>query len=457
MDLRIAGSVSPGSLLDLVRTESGWVVRTADGDIPVEGATRPLDQLGLDHYKVRVGKDGGLHVVRYAYLHCHSDNSLLDGLTRVPHLVEHAEYAAALTDHGNMYGYCEFWKSMTAAGKHPIIGVEAYTDDLDGKLANRHLILLAENETGYHNLLKLVSDSYDHFHRHPHITMEMLRERHEGIIATTACVGGLAQRYATEGRFDLAEEAIKRYISIFGKENFYLEVQRHKLPQEGIVESFFMDMAAQYGLKIIATTDAHYPTASDAYAHEILLCMQRSATITGKHWRFEGEGYYLLTSEEMEALFADHPEWLDNTLELAERCNVKLELGHVTLPDYDIPAPFADANSYFEHLCRKGFQDRFAGTDKLTNKEYTERWNYEMAMIKKMGFAGYFLVVWDCINWARSHNIYVGPGRGSAAGSLLAYCCGITDIDPLEYGLLFERFLNPERVSMPDWICVSTL
>lgn len=446
----------PGQIVDLKRLpgsrsngKDAWCADTADQRIMVQ--PRPeLSKLGRDEYKAILTDDFKAEVILYAPLHQHSDNSLLDGMTKVSQMVNAAEYAAALTDHGNMYGFCEFYKSMREKGKKPIIGVEAYTCDMEGELANRHLILLAKNQTGYHNLLKLVSESYDHFYKHPHMTWEMLEERHEGIIACAACAGGVIQQLVLKGEVEKAKKAIERYIGIFGKENFYLEVQRHGLPEEGMVEAAFRDFAEEFGLKIIATTDAHYPTKEDAYPHEVMLCMQRSASIAQPHWKFEGEGYYLHSSDDMEQRFHDHPEWLDNTLDLADKCNLEIELGHVNLPQYDIPAPFTTSDEYFEHLCHEGFEKRFTGTPHLTEGKYKERFTYEMDMIKNMGFSGYFLIVWDYINWARNHDVYVGPGRGSAAGSLLAYCLGITDLDPIKYDLLFERFLNPERVSMPD-------
>lgn len=440
-----------GSYVDIERLDTGWHAKTSEGYVPVASVTLGLGELGLDHYKTILMDDcHSATVIRFADLHRHSDNSLLDGMTKVLEMVARTEYAGALTDHGNMYGFCEYYKAMKDAGKKPIIGVEVYTYDLDESGTNRHLLLLAKNKEGYHNLLELVSESFDHFYRHPHVTWEMLEKRHEGIIASAACLGGVIQKYVTKGQFDKAEEALLRYVNIFGKEDFYLEIQRHHLMEEPMIEDFFMDMAEKHGLKIIATTDSHYPTTEDAYPHEIMLCMQRQATITGEHWKFEGDGYHLHSSEEMEMLFHDHPEWLDNTLELADRCNVEIELGHVNLPKYDIPAPFTTSDAYFEHLCEEGFKRRFQGTEHLTEQTYKDRFDYEMDMIKKMGFSGYFLIVQDYIGWAREHDIYVGPGRGSAAGSLLAYCLGITDLDPIKYNLLFERFLNPERVTMPD-------
>lgn len=438
-----------GCLFDLVRTSSGWDIKLENKTIE-SGPHRELAKLGRDHYKAILKDENALEVNLYSDIHRHSDNSKLDGMTKISEMVAATEYSGALTDHGNMYGVLEYYTSMKAAGKKPILGFEAYTTDLKGELTGCHLILLAKNNTGVKNLFKLTSESFDHFHSHPHVTLSMLEQYHEGIIATAACIGGVIQRYLLDENEYLAEETIKKYIKIFGKENFYLEVQRHGLTQELIVEGFFIEMAEKYGLKIIATTDSHYPTKEDAYAHEVMLCMQRKATMDAPHWKFEGEGYYLHTSKDMEERFGDHPEWLDNTLDLADRCDVELTLGEVYLPEYKIPAAYATPMDYFKALCEKGFKKRFHGTEHLKEPKYLERFQYEMDMIQKMGFESYFLIVQDYIDWARKHDIYVGPGRGSAAGSLLAYCIGITDLDPIKYDLLFERFLNPERVSWPD-------
>lgn len=444
-------SAEPGQRIELKKNKSGeWDV-VQKGEILESGPHRELAKLKRDHYMGTLSEDQcSADAILYAHIHCHSDSSLLDGMAKVPDIVAKMEYAGALTDHGNMFGMYEFYTKMLEAGKKPILGFEAYTCDLAGNLENRHLILLAKNDVGVKNLFKLVSESQDNFYRHPHVTFDLLQKYHEGVIATAACVGGAIQQYVLENKEDLAEETIKKYIRIFGKEDFYLEVQRHGLTEETVVEGFFIEMAEKYGLKIIATTDSHYLEKDDAYAHEVLLCMQQEKKMTGPHWKFNGTGYHLHTSEEMEVLFSDHLEWLDNTLDLADKCDAHLTLGEINLPEYKIPPEYSTPMEYFKALCEQGFQKRFAGTTHMTEEKYRERFNYEMDMIEEMGFASYFLIVWDYINFAREHDIYVGPGRGSAAGSLLAYCVGITDLDPIKYDLLFERFLNPERVTMPD-------
>lgn len=448
-----------GMRLDIVKdgrswslwNEGSWKKEEEEGAAPIETGISFNDvDLGLDHYKVIVCEDGvSAKVVRFSDLHRHSDNSLMDGMTPVKTLVAHTEYSGALTDHGNMYGFLGYYKGMLKAGKHPIIGFEAYQEDLVGKLNGNHLILLAKNLQGYKNLLKLTSESFNHLYYKPHVTWEMLEQYHEGIICTSACLGGVIPSALMKGNIDNAECAIKKFLSLFG-EDFYLEIQRHGIEGEDEVNRQILMLGKKYAIPVIATTDSHYPNKDDAYAHEIELCIQTKKTMDEPHYTFSGTGYHLHTSEEMEQLFADVPEVLDNTLRLAEKCSVDIKLGDVNLPHYQIPAVFATPMDYFRHLCETGFQKRFAGKPELTDPKYKERFDYEMNMIEMMGFESYFIIVWDFINFARTNNIYVGPGRGSAAGSLLAFSMGITDMDPIRFNLLFERFLNPERVSWPD-------
>ena len=389
----------------------------------------------------------------YAHLHGHSDNSLLDGLTKVKDYVKYGTHDMALTDHGVLYGMVDFYKQMKKAGKKAIIAFEAYVEDpLTKKLDMMHLCLFAKDLTGYHNLLKLCSLASDTSYRgKPHVTDALLRQYHEGVVASAACLGGPIQQYLLKDDVDSARKIVEYYCSIFGKENFFLEVQRHHIPEEPKVERYILLLSEEYGLPIIATTDSHYTHKDEAAAHEVLLCLQTGKTMAEKHMQFEGDGYWIHTSEEVEELFSDHPEWLDNTLTLAAMCDVQVPLGGVNLPHFDIPAPFATPEAFFDHLCREGYKEKFGHyPEDETDTVYRERYDYELAMIKQMGFVSYFLVVQDYIDWARKHDIYVGPGRGSAAGSLIAYCIGITDLDPIKLNLLFERFLNPERVSWPD-------
>lgn len=452
MQVKITASgLKPGARLDLKKSDSGvWSLWSGEKELQ-SGLSVDDKCLRLDHYKCIVNDDGGgsVRIVRFADLHRHSDNSLLDGITKVPDMVEATEYAGALTDHGNLYGFLEYYKAMKEAGKHPIIGFEAYQEDTLGQLNRNHLILLSKNNQGYKNLLKLASESYDHYNRRPHVTWDMLEKYHEGIICTSACLGGVIPQLLLSGAWNDAVSAAKRFKAIFG-DDFYLEIQRHGLDDEKVANSKLIALSKELGILLVATTDSHYAKAEDKDAHEIALCMQTKKTLYEPHMRFEGTGYHLHTSEEMEKLFADLPEALDNTLLLAEKCDVDIKLGDVNLPNYVIPKEFSTPLEYFRHLCDEGFQTRFKGKPELTDPRYLERFEYEYEVIKKMHFESYFIIVWDFINFAKEHNVYIGPGRGSAAGSLLAFCMGITDMDPIRFNLLFERFLNPERISWPD-------
>lgn len=439
--------LEPGKRLDLkkVDTWSLWDGNTLlEEKVPIPDAG-----LGLDHYKCIANDEDTVSVVRFADLHRHSDNSLRDGILKVPDMVKHTEYAGALTDHGNLYGFVEYYNAMKGAGKKPIIGMEAYQENLRGELSGNHLILLAKNDVGYKNLIKLSSESFEHFYRKPHVTWEMLKQYHEGIICTTACLGGLIPKSFANGDRESAYYAAKQLLKIFG-EDFYIEIQRHGIKDEELVNPQLLGLAQELNIPIVATTDSHYLRKEDAYAHEVMMCLEQDLTIDMPHRRYEGTGYHLHSSEEMEKLFSDLPEALDNTLRIADKCDVTVKMGDVNLPNYEIPAPFATPLEYFKHICKTGFDKRFQGRPEHEDPVYLERYDYEMSVIEKMGFETYFLIVWDFINYARSVSVYIGPGRGSAAGSLLAFCMGITDMDPIRFNLLFERFLNPERVSWPD-------
>lgn len=391
-----------------------------------------------------------IQVITYANIHTHSGYSLLDGAIRIKDMVALTEYAGAITDHGVMYGFLEFYKQMKAAGKHPIIGFEAYTEDFDKTKKQNHMVLLASNEKGLKNLMKLSSEAYDNFYKKPHVSIEALRKHSEGIIATTACLGGMIPRLLLAGKIDEAEKAVGEFVAIFGKGNFFIEIQRHGISGEIKVEPLLIDLAKKMKVGIVAGVDAHYATREDVFAHEVLLCLQTGKKINEPHMKFDGSGYFMMSSEEMEEKFKDLPEALDNTLSIAERCHVAIDLNTINMPDYKIPEGFVDKNAYFVHLCEEGFRKRFDGTGKSQSSEYIDRFRYEIEMIKQMNFAEYFLIVWDFISFARNSGIMVGPGRGSVVGSLVAYCLEISGIDPIPYGLLFERFLNPERVSWPD-------
>jgi DNA polymerase-3 subunit alpha len=450
MTINVPG-LKPDAYAEMRRESKSWGLYINDQKVDSINHTAAFAALGRDHYMILgTGKDEG-RVIRFADPHRHSDCSLLDGMTQIPEMVALTEYAGALTDHGVMYGFLTYYKAMKAAGKKPIIGFEAYMEGLDGQLKGNHLVLLAKNEQGVKNLFKLTSGGYDNFKRKPHVTWEMLEEYHEGVIALSACLAGVIPSALLNENEDAARYAIKRFISIFGTEDFYIELQRHYIHEEDVIRPKLIQLAEEYGLKVVASTDSHYPRKEDARAHELLLCLQTDKTMDDPtHMKFPGTGYHIHTSEEMEKLFADCPEALDNTLELAEKCNVELKLNEVNLPKYEIPKRFANASEYMVYLAKKGFNNHFGGTEHEKDPVYLERFDYEIKMIQQMGFESYFIIVWDFIDYCRKHDIYVGPGRGSAAGSLVAYCLGITDVDPIKYNLLFERFLNPERVSWPD-------
>lgn len=451
MIIKTNGRIPEGKYGWLNRNGNGWDV-TYDGEhLFTQKSTAEMKKLGRDQYRLLGLPDGTARVIRFADLHRHSDNSLKDSIIKVKDMVAHTEYAGAITDHGNMYGFLEYYEGMLKAGKKPIIGFEGYMEDMNGRLDRNHVILLAKNNQGYKNLLKLTSESFDHFRAAPHVTWAMLEKYHEGVICLSACLNGLIPDALLRGETELAEKTVERYISIFGTEDFYIEIQKHDIPAEDMVRPQLVMLAEKYGLKTVATTDSHYVSKDDREAHDVVLCIRTASYLNDpSRLKYDGSGYYLHTSEDMEERFKDYPEALDNTLEIAEKCNVTIKLGEVNLPNYKIPVGFNTPYDYMLSIARDGFQSRFQGTPCLNDPVYLERFNYEAQMIKQMGFASYFIIVWDFIHFARSRGIYVGPGRGSAAGSMIAYCMGITDLDPIKYKLLFERFLNPERVSWPD-------
>ena len=395
----------------------------------------------------------------FAHLHVHTEYSLLDGASRIKELVRRTKElgmdAVAMTDHGVMYGAVRFYKEAKAQGVHPIIGCEVYLapgmrqerTEVDGT-RYYHLILLAENETGYRNLVELISlANTEGYYYKPRIDKELLRKYHEGIIALSACVAGEIPQAILRGNTRRAEELICEYVGIFGQDNFFLEIQDHGLPEEKTVNRALRDMANRHGVGLAATNDVHYVNADDSEFHDILLCVQMGRTINDPdRMRFSGPDYYLKSEQEMAELFADYPGAIENTAKIAERCQVNFTFGELQLPFYPIPENFEKDDDYLRALCEERIPSRYPD---VTN-EIRTRLDYELGVIHGMGYASYFLIVWDFILYAREHGVAVGPGRGSAAGSIVAYLLGITNIDPLQYALLFERFLNPERVSMPD-------
>lgn len=395
----------------------------------------------------------------FTHLHVHTEYSLLDGSSKIKELTARAKElgmdSMAITDHGVMYGVIDFYRAAREVGIKPILGCEVYVapgsrfdrETVSGEERYYHLVLLAENNRGYENLMKIVSKGFvDGFYYKPRVDYELLETYHEGLIALSACLAGEVQRYLARSMYEEAVKAACRYRDIFGKDNFFLELQDHGIPEQKMVNQGLLRMSQETGLELVATNDIHYTFAEDAAAHDILLCIQTQKKVSDENrMRYEGGQYYCKSEAEMRALFPYAQEALDNTHKIAERCNVEIEFGVTKLPKYEVPEGY-DSWNYLNHLCEEGFERRYPNDDGTLKK----RLAYELDVIRTMGYVDYFLIVWDFINYARSQDIMVGPGRGSAAGSIVSYTLGITNIDPVRYNLLFERFLNPERVSMPD-------
>ena len=395
----------------------------------------------------------------FAHLHVHTEYSLLDGSNKIKEYVKRVKElgmdSAAITDHGVMYGVIDFYKEATAAGINPIIGCEVYVapgSRFDRELTGGddryyHLVLLAENNTGYSNLIKIVSRGFtEGYYYRPRVDMEVLREYHEGIIALSACLAGEVQRYIQKGLIDEAKKVARRYEDCFGKGNFFLELQDHGIPEQKTVNSALLNMSRELDIPLVATNDVHYTYAEDAQPHDILLCLQTGKKLADEdRMRYEGGQYYVKSEEEMKGLFPYAWEAVENTQRIADRCHVEIEFNQYKVPHYEVPEGY-DSWTYLNKLCQDGMAERYPDDDGTLQK----RLEYELNIIKDMGFVDYFLIVWDYINYCRENDIAVGPGRGSAAGSIVSYCLKITNIDPIKYSLLFERFLNPERVSMPD-------
>jgi len=399
----------------------------------------------------------------FTHLHLHTGYSLLDGSSKIPELVRRVKElgmdACAITDHGVMYGVIEFYKACKAEGIKPIIGCEVYVapgsrfEKGKEKSAERynHLILLAENDTGHKNLMKLVSRGFtEGFYYKPRVDYELLSEYHEGIIASSACLAGIVPTKLRNGDYEGAKEEAMRLQQIFGENNFFLELQDHGLSEQKFVNQGLMRISSETGIPLVATNDCHYLYKEDAEAHDVLICIQTQKNVYDEdRMKYEGGQFYVKSPEEMEEVFHYIPEAIHNTEEIARRCNVEIEFGKYHLPQYPVPEGYTSL-SYLNKLCEDGFKKRYEGVDADTEASLRERLKYETDTISSMGFVDYFLIVWDYINFAKENHIAVGPGRGSAAGSIVAYCLGITGVDPIRYNLLFERFLNPERVTMPD-------
>src|SRR6266581_389886 len=397
----------------------------------------------------------------FVHLHVHSEYSLLDGAAQLEKLVQTAKDlrfpAIALTDHGNLFGAVDFYLAAQKAGVKPILGCELYVapggrkerGSQDGGYEGaNHLTVLVRNRTGYQNLVKLVSRAFlEGFYYKPRVDRELLAQHADGLLVLSGCLNSEVSRLLSAGEEAKAQETAGWYQEVFGKDYYFMEMQSHGLTEQKRVSEGTLRISQALGAPVCGTNDSHYLESTDARAHEALLCIQTGATMSDPNrWRFSTEEFYLKSADEMRAVFKDLPEAYRNTLAVAERCKLELGFGQFHLPNYDVPAGHT-LDSYLEHLATEGLARRYGGSPP---EAVVERLRYELSVISKMGFSGYFLVVWDFIAYARGKGIAVGPGRGSSAGSLVAYCLGITNVDPVRYGLLFERFLNPERISMPD-------
>lgn len=397
---------------------------------------------------------------KFVHLHVHSEFSLLDGANRIKDLPVRAKElgmdAMAITDHGVMFGVIDFYKACKANGIKPIIGCEVYvaprklTDKdpmIDGKY--NHLILLAKDNEGYKNLTKLVSIGFtDGFYYKPRIDKEVLEKYHEGLICSSACLAGEIPMYINNGDIEGAKKAALWYKNLFG-DDYYLEIQNNGIKEQALVNQKLIQISKELDIPLLATNDSHYLKKEDAYNHEVLLCIQTGKRMSDEdRMKFDTDELYIKSPEEMIDYFKAVPEAIENTVKVAEKCNVEFEFGHTILPKYDVPEEYATHFDYIKKLTDDGIKQRYGEN---VSQEILDRESYELDVINKMGYVDYFLIVWDYVNYAKTHDIPVGPGRGSGAGSIVAYAIGITDIDPIKYGLIFERFLNPERISMPDF------
>ena len=397
---------------------------------------------------------------QFVHLHIHSEFSLLDGANRIKDLPVRAKElgmdAMAITDHGVMFGAIDFYKACKKEGIKPIIGCEVYVAprsrfDREPGIDNKynHLILLAKNNQGYKNLSKLVSLGFiDGYYYKPRIDLEILEKYSDGLVCLSACLAGSVNQALLNGQNEKAEEIALCHKRVFG-EDYYIEIQNNGIKEQVLANQKLVQLARKLDIPLVATNDAHYLKREDAYNHEVLLCIQTGKRMSDEdRMKFDTEELYVKSPEEMIDYFKAFPDAIENTVKIAEKCNVEFEFGHTILPNYEVPEGFATHYDYLEHLCKEGMKKRYGEN---IPEEYQKRAEYELGVIKKMGYVDYYLIVWDYIHFAKLNDIPVGPGRGSGAGSILAYAIEITDIDPMKYNLLFERFLNPERVSMPDF------
>ena len=403
----------------------------------------------------------------FVHLHTHTEYSLLDGSNKIKNYVKRVKElgmnAAAITDHGVMYGVVDFYKAARDEGIKPIIGCEIYVapnSRFDREISHGddkyyHLVLLAENNKGYENLMKIVSIGFtDGYYYRPRVDFETLEKYHEGLIALSACLAGEIPRYLMRGFYEEAKKTAEKYRDCFGPENFFLELQDHGIAEQKRVNNDLLRMSQETGIELVCTNDIHYTYEEDVESHDVLLCIQTGKKVSDEdRMRYTGGQYYVKSEQDMMCLFPYALEAVSNTQKIADRCHVELEFGNYKIPKYEVPEGFSNAKEFLVHICDEGFKEKYENNTEYTDEDRKQIYadmEYELGIIEKMGFVEYILIVWDYINWCRNHDCWVGPGRGSAAGSRVCYCTGITNVDPVKYNLLFERFLNPERVSMPD-------
>lgn len=450
MEIIIKNKLNKGDIVPVLVLEDGRIILKRDLEFDITGLIPEEERAHIR----RVGR--GFAVVKdsetmnigyYVNYHTHSQYSILDGMSRLKDIAGKSSGITAVTDHGNMFSLMKWQNAMTEEGKKPIFGFEAYAEDiLTGEKNGSHLILLAKNEQGLKNLFVLTSTAYDNFYRRPHVSIDNLRKYSEGVICTSACIGGELAK--TSRKPEQARNIIRKYKKIFG-EDYYVEIQRHNFSGESEVNKVLIDLAKEEGVKLVAANDSHFINPEDEEVHKSLLAVSYGK-LTSEVEGFPGTGYHFMSDKEMVNLFWDIPEAISNTLEIAEKCTLKVQTGIYHMPEFKIPKGFSSDQEYLYYLLDKGFKERFSGTTAETSAEYLDRLAYEKGVISQMGFESYFLIVWEYVSWAKEHGVLVGPGRGSGAGSLCLYCLGITEVDPIKHGLKFERFLNPDRISMPD-------
>lgn len=440
-----------GTILPIYYDRNKIVMTDGENHSDITSILTPEEAGDIRHIGRAYGivKDSeSVNICCFCQLHTHSEFSILDGLSSITGIAKKSSGVTAITDHGNIYSLLKWQKAMQDEGKKAIFGSEVYVEDFrTGEKHGKHLILLAKDEIGKKNLFILSSNAFYNFYRHPHVSISDLQKYHEGLICTSACIGGEIASTILDD-YESAKMVASNYKAIFG-DDYYLEIQRHGLKNEAAINKLIIQLARELDIKIVCANDSHYLNSEDKFAHEILLCINSKKNLNEPHFTFEGDGYHYKTDTEMIQDFWDIPEAIANTFEIADKCNLEIETGHYHMPKYPLPDEVSD-DHYFCTLVDKGYEERYKNTNHFTDPEYKSRLEYEKNVIISMGFSSYFLIVWDYVIWAKNHGILVGPGRGSAGGSLVAYCLKITDLDPMEYGLIFERFLNPDRVSMPD-------